>query len=134
MAEKTRLLSARIPTLTLLLVGLIAGYLSLERRTKLDRLEHIMLEGIERTIRSLNGVDVRRFDRKGILEYLAKRTSEAKTRIDDLTWGPGRAPERTPEQQRLYNAYVQSIAEVCRKRGIEYREVMTFPNLERLNR
>jgi hypothetical protein len=45
--EGISFLSQRIPNLTLLSLGLIAGYLVFERRSKLDRIEQIVVTGFE---------------------------------------------------------------------------------------
>src|SRR3712207_3265841 len=70
-------LSNRVPSLTLLVLGLVAGYLVLERRDKLDNIEKLVEDGPERIIRALKGVDVQVFNNgQELFEYAAKKTRE----------------------------------------------------------
>mgnify|MGYP000082405026 CR=1 FL=1 len=124
-----------VPSLTLLGVGLITGYLVLERRSKLDNIEQLIINGSERIIRSLGGVNVRRFEnRQDVYEYAIKRMKEAKTSIDDLTWGTVER-ERTVAEKQAYEKYIETISTVCSsKKNIIYREVMSFPPLRHIDR
>jgi hypothetical protein len=128
-------LIGRIPTLTLLVLGLLAGYLVLERRNKLDRIEQLSVDGIERVIKALGGVDVREFtNTQELYEYVVKRMHEAKKSIDDTTWGSAERT-RTPASKKAHQKYVEAISTVCTKgRSIVYREVMSFPPIEHLDR
>ena len=131
--------SNRIPTMTLLLLGGTAMYLVIERKSKIDHLESLVIEGFERTITSLDGVEVKIFDTPAELyEYMSRRVMEAKSQICDTTWGPA-TPEaivkaRTENDRRAFDRYLRSIAKVSERRGIQYKEIMVFPNLSRLDR
>lgn len=131
-------LVGRTPALTLLVVGFIIGYLVLERRSKLDRLEDLLSEGIERTIRSFDGVAVKRFkDRREQFGYIVYRIRQAKEKVCDLSWGPTGLFEaliRTGSDRQVFDDYLKAIEQICTEDKIEYRDVMIFPNLGRLNR
>ncbi len=128
-------LAGRVPALTLLVVGFIAGYLVLERRSKLDRIEQLSVDGVERVINSLGGVEAREFaNTQELYEYVIKRMNEAKKTIDDTTWGSAERT-RTPASRKVHAKYVEAISTVCAKgRSIVYREVMSFPPIEHLDR
>jgi len=127
-------LADRIPALTLLVIGSLAGYLILERRNKLDKIERDILEGVSRTITSLDGVEIKTFDdREKVYEYVVKRMGEAQRSIDDLTFG-FETPHKTPDHELAYNKYLEIIPKICAKNNISYREVMTFPTIEQLER
>jgi len=132
--DKFPFLVGRVPTLTLLVLGLIAGYLVLERRNKLDRIEQLSVEGIEKVIDSLSGVDIRYFDNtQKLYEYVVKRMHEAKRTIDDTTWGSVERT-KTPAARKAHEKYVEAVSAVCTKRSVVYREVMSFPPIEHLDR
>lgn len=125
-----------IPSLTLLALGLIAGYLVVERRVKVDDVKHLVAGGTERIIRSLDGVAVRRFATvQEVYEYMVKRMQEAESTIDDLTFG-FKDPPATPTTKKARERYLETIVRVCsqRKRTISYREVMSFPPLTHVTR
>jgi hypothetical protein len=128
--------AVRIPNLTLLAVGLVAAHLVLERRSKLDNIEHLVIDGTERIIRSLEGVDIERFanDRE-LFEYMAKRILEAENCVDDLTFG-FKQPLITPASQKARDNYLKAIAHASSRREkiISYREVMSFPALVHIPR
>ncbi len=128
-------LAGRTSALTLLVVGFLAGYLVLERRSKLDKIERLVTEGIERTIVSLKGVEVRSFtDPQEVYEYVHKRMWQAQKSIDDLTWGRSITGSRTPSQEEAHKKYFEAITKICSRKNIRYREVMTFPSIRRLER
>jgi hypothetical protein len=125
--EGVPFLANKIPSLTLLALGLVTGYLVLERRSKLDKIEHLVVNGTDRIIRSLGGVDVQKFEnRQELYEYAAKRTREAKSSIDDMTWS---SYERrgTLSEQQAFNRYIASISAACTKKNIKYREIISVP-------
>ena len=82
----------------LLAIGLVAGYLVLERRNQLERMHRESREGIdelalalaqstETVIQSLKGVELRRFETgNDLMGYVNKRLLQARYQIDDLTW------------------------------------------------
>jgi pimeloyl-ACP methyl ester carboxylesterase len=76
---------------------------------------------------------IRQFDTpKDIYIYWTRRLRQAHKSVDDLTWGHY-TPHDTSADESAFQDYVDTITEVC-ARDISYREVMTFPNLERLKR
>ncbi len=128
--------AVRIPNLTLLAVGLVAAHLVLERRSKLDRIEHLVTDGTERVIRSLGGVDIDRFaNLQECYEYIADRVLKADTTVDDLTFG-FKEPLITPDTQKAYDRYLEAICRASSRRGktISYRVVMSFPAIENISR
>ncbi|HKQ06786.1 MAG TPA: hypothetical protein VJ464_16750 [Blastocatellia bacterium] len=127
-------LEHRIPVFTLLVVGVVAEYLAFENKKKLDSIERLVRDGEAKIIRSLNGVEVRYFEHVSqVYEYAHKRMLEAKNSIDDLTWGDADHFE-TPDHRQAHEEYIRDIAEISSKKNFRYREVMTFPNIERLRR
>lgn len=135
-------LAGRLPTITLLVLGIVAGYLALERRSKLDKIDEIerqVKQGFINTqdalqealisLRSHQGqarVTILK-DVKEVYEYYARRITEAQQRIDDLTWGSMKTPERTPAVAQAVQKYLTSIVTASSRENMEYREVMTFP-------
>ena len=123
-----------ILSLTLLGVGLMTGYLVLERRSKLENIERLLIDGTERIIRSLDGVAVQSFpDRQDVYQYAMKRMKEAQRSIDDLTWGAVELERSQPEKEE-YKKYIKTISAVCKKEKVHYREVMSFPPLRNVDR
>jgi hypothetical protein len=70
-------LAGRIPTLTLLVIGLMAGYLIIERKSHLEKmnrdlgnsienLSHELRKSTESTIASLNGVELNYYRLKAV--------------------------------------------------------------------
>jgi hypothetical protein len=58
---------------------------------------------------------------------------EAKSSIDDLTWGHADYFE-TPDHEQAHKKYIRDIVKISSKKNFKYREVMTFPNIGRLER
>jgi hypothetical protein len=115
-----------VPAITLLVLGLITGYLTLERRSKLDKIENLVVESTERVISSLNGVEVHRLgSNQEVYEYAAKQMRKAKKSVDDLTWGPAEH-KKTSASQKAYEDYIETISSICSKKTIAYREVFSF--------
>ena len=132
--EQVPWLEHRIPVFTLITVGIIAEYLAFENKKKLDSIERLVREGETKIIRSLNGVEVRYFDHVSeVYEYAHKRMSEAKNSIDDLTWGYTDNFE-TPDHKQAHEKYIEDIARISTKNNFKYREVMMFPDPERVRR
>ena len=96
--EGAKWLADRVPTLTLLMIGIVAGYLVLERRNQLEELEKDTKQGFSNLeqsvstsasniIDSLSGVEIKQFDSENeLMRYLNKRLPQAKQQIDDLSW------------------------------------------------
>ena len=57
----------------------------------------------------------------------------AKRTIDDLTMGVS-APSTTSASAQAFKKYVETIAAVCQKRAIAYREIIYFPPVVHLER
>lgn len=60
------------------------------------------------------------------LEYIREQIAGAQVCVDDLSWGID-VPSFSQREDDAYFAYLDTISEACR-RGIAYREVMTFRN------
>jgi hypothetical protein len=130
-------LANRIPTLILLVIGMAAAYLVVERRDylenmqantehRIDNLEHAILNSTRTIVDSLEGVEFQKFDtRNELLNYVIKRIAKAHSRIDDLSWSP--AISLTHEldvNQRLDKKYAEQVSLASKK--ISYREVFIF--------
>jgi len=122
-----------VSSLTLLGIGLVAGYLVLERRNKLERIEQLVTQGFDKTILSISGGRVEIFkDSQQLYEYVARRMTEAKRSVDDLTWGVIQPTHRTEAEERAFQKYIRAIVATASRKEIRYREVMTFPGGERI--
>jgi hypothetical protein len=130
-------LAHRIPTLTLLATGLIAGYLVLERRNqledmqadtdqRLEELSQLLSQSTVTIIDSLEGVELRKFETgNDMLSYVNKRLLQARQRIDDLSWSPALGLEHSLEAtQEIEAQYAERIGRVSQR--IPYREVFCF--------
>src|SRR5438874_1483183 len=128
-------LAGHTSSLSLLVIGAVMGYLALERRSKLDKIEEEITQGFERTLSSMTGDQVKLFeDVKDMWEYLARRTKEAHRNVDDLVWGDRLSKRRTPTQEAAYQQYLSTISSVTLGTPVEFRQVMTFPSPPRLAR
>jgi hypothetical protein len=134
------LISIKQDTTLSLLIGLSLGIvtqlfdLQVRMMASTDKLENTVVDSIQRVIRSLHGVDIRPFnDEQELYEYIIKRMREAKKTIDDITIGTGER-ERTPFAQKAFERYIETIAIICTKGRIAYREVMCFPPLDHFDR
>ena len=128
----------KVPTLTFLVVGLIAGYLIIERRQQLEPMQEEFMTGIselERTItektsliiNSLKGVELRNYnDGHDLISYLNERLMQASVQVDDLTWSlEGQSLDRGLDKAQIpAKEHVQRIVDVAHK--IPYREVYVF--------
>ena len=97
MLDSNSWIVARIPSLTLLAIGSVAGYLILERRGKLNDIAaslssnhsemlRLISESTSSTIQSLDGVEIISFhsDADGFL-YLSNRLQTAR-KVDDIAY------------------------------------------------
>lgn len=135
--DRTDWLTARIPTLTLLSVGLVAGYLVLERRNQLENMQkdsqqrlaelsQAITQSTTTIIESLNGIEFKRFESANdVIGYVSKRLLQAKRQVDDLSWnstiGLSHGLSTTYETDAEYAGRVAKVAE-----RIPYREVFIF--------
>ena len=118
--------SGAVSSLTLLGVGLVAGYLVLERRAKLDSIERRVTEGTQQVIGSLKGADVRVFDKtRDLYQYMIACMTSAESTIDDVTWSPADRGISQADQEAA-RRYVDTILKVAAKNTIRYRELMSF--------
>jgi hypothetical protein len=128
-------LAGHTSALSLLVLGSAVGYLALERRSKLDKIEEEIRQGFERTHTSISGGRVKLFeDMKDMEEYIARRTKEARRSVDDLTWGDHLTKRRTPGQDTAFKQYLSAKSYITKGTSVDYREVMTFPRPDRLAR
>lgn len=127
-------LASRTPILTLLVLGIVVGYLSLERRSKLDKIEQLLKESFE-NLPSLMGGQIKALkNSQDAYRYIAQRITKAKRRVDDLSWGAITTTRRTAEQEHAFQKYLESLVATASRKDIIYREVMTFHKEERVNR
>lgn len=68
-----------------------------------------------------------------LYKYVKKRIGQARKQVDDLTWGPFAKELKSAADKKAFQEYVESISTVCGKKGIVYREVMTFPPIARID-
>src|SRR6266446_641830 len=114
-----------IPTITLLLLGMVALYVATENGPRLKIIEAAVQRGVE---------VIELTDPADLLNYYRSRIARAKKTVDDLTWGEYIGTSSDKEERAL-NLYVEEIARVTARDGsIRVREVMTFPNLKRLEK
>lgn len=121
-------LSGKIPTLSLLVLGMIASYLVFERKSKLDKIETLVSDGFDTTMFSLQGGPIKLFAHSGELyEYLAQQILNAQKSVDDLTWGDITSTVKTKQQDLAFTKYFNATRKALSNRNIQYREVMSFP-------
>ena len=130
-------LADRVPTLTLLATGLVAGYLVLERRNQLEKMENktaqrltqlesAISEATTTVIDSLNGLELRKFDTNAdAVNYVNKRLLQARHQIDDLSWSPAlNFGHQLDQIVALDNTYAERVKNIATK--IPYREIFIF--------
>lgn len=118
----------RVPSLTLIAVGLVSSYLVLERRVAQETLKAVA-SSADRIIDALHGVEVVRFGcGADCAEYMIKRFRDAK-HIDDITWGtsPRARSGRDVDAMQKFQA---TISRVAKQSGVVFREVCSFKCLE----
>lgn len=130
-----------IPTLTLLTVGLLAGYILIERRTKLETIVNTLQDSVDtnqlaaqRIIESLNGVEVRSFENVSqCMQYVNRALRAARVQVDDLSWtaalGSSDDLESAVTESLRYQQQVRLTAA-----KLPYREVLIFNKEERKDR
>jgi hypothetical protein len=91
------------------------------------------LQDLQDSLNAVSLLEIRPFNSpQEIYQYWTQRLQEAEKSVADLTWG-NYPPHYTSTDKDALKAYVDYIPAVC-GRGIRYREVMTFPNIERVTR
>jgi len=127
-------LKERIVTMTLLGVGVVAGFLA-HRAHKIDEIENSLERSCHAIIESLGGVYTRELhNAHDYYEYLSTRLRQAKNSVDDLTWGVMNSTRRTEATDAAFKKYRQAIAAACKRKDIAYREVITLPDAGRVSR
>jgi len=122
------ILAEKLPSLSLLVLGIVAGYLAFERRTALDRINRLITEGFEEIRVSLrSGPIVVLKDSEEVYSHLARRIGEAQTSVDDLTWGDLVSTVQTQVQEVAFERYAAELQSAASRESLTYREVMTFP-------
>ena len=106
-------------------------------QSNLDRVDSVnlsrRLQQLQDKLEAINLPEIRQFNSPhDIYQYWTQRLEKAKRSVDDLTWGHY-PPHYTATDKEALKTYVAYIPEVC-GRNIRYREVMTFPNIERVTR
>lgn len=123
----------RIPSLTLLTVGLLAGYILIERRSKLEAINDQIQDlsrtsgaSVQRIIESLDGVEVISFENQlSCLQHVNQLMRSATKKIDDLTWAPALAISDGLEPITVENLKYRDRMLVTAKK-LPYREVYIF--------
>jgi len=129
--ETIPVLAGRTSALSLLVLGIAVGYLAIERRSKLDRIEQRIIEGFDNTISSLKGAPVTFLgDSQQLFEYVIRRMRGAEKSVDDLSWGMIRTTRRTEVQARVFVRYEKARLAVASKSHMQYREVLSFPETD----
>jgi hypothetical protein len=130
-------LADRIPTLTLLATGLVAGYLVLERRNYLEdkqnetiaritQLESAVLDSTTTVINSLSGLEMRAFKTsQDAANHVNRRLLQARYQVDDLSWSPAlNFGYQLENAVTLDDTYAERVKNITTK--IPYREVFVF--------
>lgn len=127
--ERVPFLVGRTSALSLLVLGITVGYLAIERRSKLDKIEQLIIDSFKNTIFSLKGIPaILLEDSQQFYEYVARRMREAESSVDDLAWGPMVSTRRTGAQAQAFEKYKKARVATASKSHIQHREVMTFPS------
>jgi hypothetical protein len=129
--------SERIPTLTLLAVGLLASYIALERRNQLQIMHKELVDAVRKlaqdqekstssVIQSLHGVEVRTFtDGYELLSYVNKKVASSSKRIDDVSWRPTFFSKNYGQTAQAPNREFPDILRNTIQRT-PYREILIF--------
>jgi hypothetical protein len=115
----------RIPIFTLLIMALIAEYLALGMTGELDKMAG-------QIVSTLGGTEVKYFENISEVYAYVRERMKAAHGVDDLTWGPC-IYRVSPAHERAYAEYREAICELASRSDFQYREVMTFPDAERLD-
>jgi hypothetical protein len=134
-------LAVRIPTLILLLVSMILGYLVVERRSKLEAIEALIRtgrqetltsveEGVDHIITSLRGVDVRLYeDRDEMFASIERGVKQAKRSIDTTHFVLSAPKGETPSGQHYYDTF----SKVVKGGKIKVRRIVLAQELAHLD-
>ncbi len=124
-------IAQRVPSLTLIAVGLVASYLVFERKVAQETLRAVT-NSAERVIRSLDGVEVTVFGSGAdCWTHMSERFRDAR-RIDDVTWW-GLVPRpRSRTDKDTWQKYQDTISKVARQPTVVFREVASFRSMKDL--
>lgn len=77
----------------------------------------------------------KRFDKiSDFYEYVKKRLEQVESQVDDISWGTVETEVFSDADKRARDEYIDSIARICQRKNVVYREVMGFPPAERIDR
>jgi hypothetical protein len=134
-------LAVRIPTLILLLVSMILGYLVVERKSKLEAIETLIQagrqetltsveEGVNHIITSLQGVHVRLSeDREKMFASIEHGIKQARHSIDTTHFVLKAPGGEIPSGQQYYDTF----SEVVKGGRIKVRRIVLVQELEHLD-
>lgn len=107
----------------------VAAAHSTEFRAMLDA------KGLE-LVGAMKGVSVdQKKDQTEYYDCLASAIREAKTVVEDLTWGEVSPTTRNNAEEQAYQRYLEALREASRSTGgVRVREIYTFPNVARVSR
>jgi len=129
-------LNSRIPTITLLVLGAIASYLTFERVNEAAHTEAVVQKGVNTILTSLEGVEVIHLRNLGeYYNFLATSVRGAEHSVVEYTGGFIISSGRTAHEHKELDNYRTAILTACKKGDrLRYREVVTFPAPERFER
>lgn len=132
--DSSSAVAQRIPSLTLLCVGFIAGYLILERRSKLDEIAKSVSKNAEEILREISGsrteiiqsigsIEVSVFNSRGDFAQAFADRIEKATRVDDLVWSNVPTEAVSRKDLEAVSRYSSTVNEVLRKPDTIWREI-----------
>lgn len=121
------------PTVSSAILGLLCLLATseiVERTRRLDKIERLIAEKSERTIKSLSGVEATVLPTsEEAFEYMADHIEQARRRIDHAALAPA-IPRRTSSARK----WEQAISKVLRANQVLYRYIASFTDASRLDR
>lgn len=132
-------ISTRLPAITLFLLGSMVGYLVFAQ-SRAEKLEKLVQDGfgetgdkITESLSTLQSVRVKEFyDIGEVYLHAAQQMRRAAKSIDDLTWAAESSEEKTKDQSTSFTTYRDTVKAVAASHKIQYREVMSFPHIQRV--
>ncbi|MFF0487576.1 hypothetical protein ACFYTQ_01000 [Nocardia sp. NPDC004068] len=132
-------LKGRVPVLTLLAVGVIITHIAVVSWNSGKEMEKLtqLIAGEMRE--AVNGVKFREIaDTASYYRCIVDLILNARTSIDDLTWGVVSPAQTSIATTRAYEAYTNAVVQACGGRGnrstLVYREIMSFPDGARIGK
>lgn len=129
---ETTWVQEQVPIVTLVIAGLVAGYLGFGTTRKLDRITGKLDSMTEQILSALGGAVVRQFKDISKLSAYVRDRMERAHEVGDLTWGPP-IQRHIPIHKSAYAKYRKHVTEFGLRKNVLYREVMTFPDSERVD-